>query len=131
MTRRSAVQVALHNAGDLHGLAADKGYDWQELREKLREEDVRPLIKHCEFRPIDHAHRVTSATDEYSASVFSTMTGVRRFEVVEHLSNTELDEAIEEAQQADETRLVRRLCLVKSLYEEHVIEEFSWLAEPA
>ena len=45
------------------------------------------------------------------------MVGVRRFEVVDHLLNTELDEAIEEAQQTDETRLVRRLCFVKHLYE--------------
>ncbi len=45
------------------------------------------------------------------------MTGLRRFKVAEHLSNTELDEEIEGAQQADETRLVRRLCFVKSLYE--------------
>ncbi len=49
-------QVACRNAGDLRSLAADKGYDWMELREKLREEDVRPLIKHRIFRPIDHAH---------------------------------------------------------------------------
>jgi len=49
-------QVARRNAGDLHSLAADKGYDWMQLREKLREEGVRPLIKHREFRPIDHAH---------------------------------------------------------------------------
>jgi len=27
-----------------------------ELREKLREDGVRPLIKPREFRPIDHAH---------------------------------------------------------------------------
>ena len=49
-------QVALRNAGDLLSLAADKGYDWMALREKLREEDVRPLIKHRLFRPVDHAH---------------------------------------------------------------------------
>src|SRR6056297_2932985 len=49
-------QVARRNAGDLTSLAADKGYDWMELREKLREEGVRPLIKHRVFRPIDHAH---------------------------------------------------------------------------
>jgi len=49
-------QVASRNAGDLHSLAADKGYDWMKLREKLREEGVRPLIKHRVFRPIDHAH---------------------------------------------------------------------------
>ena len=49
-------QVACRNAGDLHSLAADKGYDWMDLREKLRENGVRPLIKHRIFRPIDHAH---------------------------------------------------------------------------
>jgi IS5 family transposase len=49
-------QVACRNAGDLRSLAADKGYDWMDLREKLREEDVRPLIKHRIFQPIDHAH---------------------------------------------------------------------------
>ena len=41
----------------------------------------------------------------------------RRFTVVEHLSNAELDDAIDVAQTADETRLVRRLCFVKNLYE--------------
>jgi IS5 family transposase len=49
-------QLALRNAGEIASLAVDKGYDWQQLREKLREEDVRPLIKHREFRPIDCAH---------------------------------------------------------------------------
>src|SRR6056297_1640114 len=49
-------QLARRNAGELRSLAADKGYDWQQLREKLRKEGVRPLIKHREFRPIDHAH---------------------------------------------------------------------------
>ena len=49
-------QLACRNAGELRSLAADKGYDWQRLRDKLREEGVRPLIKHHEFRPIDHAH---------------------------------------------------------------------------
>lgn len=37
-------------------------------------------------------------------------------EVVKHLSQEELDTAIDDAQKADETRLVRRLCLVKNLY---------------
>jgi IS5 family transposase len=71
-------QVALRNAGDLHSLAADKGYDWQELREKLREEGVRPLIKHREFRPIDHAHNARIDSADYgqralSETVFSSI----------------------------------------------------------
>ncbi len=41
----------------------------------------------------------------------------RRFELVEHLSNTELDWPIDQAQKADETRLVRQLCFVKNLYD--------------
>jgi len=45
------------------------------------------------------------------------MNASRRFTVVEHLSNAELDDAIDAAQKADETRLVRRLCFVKNLYE--------------
>jgi len=28
-------QLARRNAGELHNLAADKGYDWQRLRDKL------------------------------------------------------------------------------------------------
>ncbi len=53
-------QLALRNAGEIASLAADKGCDWQQLREKLREEDVRPLIKHREFRPIDCARYARS-----------------------------------------------------------------------
>jgi len=49
-------QVARRNVGDLTSLAADKGYDWMELHQKLREEGVRPLIKYRPFRPIDHAY---------------------------------------------------------------------------
>ncbi|WP_248299357.1 IS5 family transposase, partial [Halorhabdus amylolytica] len=71
-------QVARRNAGDLTSLAADKGYDWMQLREKLREEGVRPLIKHREFRPIDHAHNARIDGPRYrqramSETVFSTI----------------------------------------------------------
>lgn len=37
--------------------------------------------------------------------------------LLKHLTEIELDHAIEEAQKADETRLVRRLCFVKNLYQ--------------
>ncbi|OYR50460.1 IS5/IS1182 family transposase [Halorubrum sp. Ea1] len=71
-------QLALRNAGEIASLAADKGYDWQQLREKLREEDVRPLIKHREFRPIDCAHNARIDGSLYgqralSETVFSTI----------------------------------------------------------
>jgi putative transposase len=44
------------------------------------------------------------------------MKGSQRGLLVRHLTETELDQAIAEAQKADETRLVRRLCYVKNLY---------------
>ena len=51
------------------------------------------------------------------------MSGTRRFDVVEHLSEAELDAAINDAQQAGEARLVRRLCFVKNLYAGDVLED--------
>ena len=71
-------QLALCNAGEIASLAADKGYDWQRLREKLREEGVRPLIKHREFRPVDCAHNARIDESLYgqralSETVFSTI----------------------------------------------------------
>lgn len=51
------------------------------------------------------------------------MTGTRRLEIVHHLSEKDLDHAINEAQQAGEAHLVRRLCYVKNLYAGDVLEE--------
>jgi len=36
---------------------------------------------------------------------------------MKHLTETELDREINDAQKADEIRLVRRLCFVKNLYQ--------------
>jgi len=57
-----------------HSLAADKGHDWN----RLREEGVRPLIKHRECRPIDFAHNARIDVAAYgqralSETVFSTI----------------------------------------------------------
>jgi transposase len=41
----------------------------------------------------------------------------QRSHLMRHLSESELDQAIEEAQKGDETRLVRRLCFIKNLYQ--------------
>ena len=49
-------QLLKRNLDQVETITADKGYDWMELREKLREDGVRPLIKHRIFQPIDHAH---------------------------------------------------------------------------
>lgn len=43
----------------MQGAAADKGYEWQDLRDISRDEGVRPLINHREFRPVNsHVVRV-------------------------------------------------------------------------
>ncbi len=49
-------QVARRNAGDLRSLAADKGYDKDVFRELLRDNDVRPLVRHCLHTWYDCAH---------------------------------------------------------------------------
>jgi transposase len=50
----------------------------------------------------------------------------RNKEIQRHLSPEELDEAINEAQQADETRLVRRLTCIKNLYAGDTLKEAAW-----
>jgi IS5 family transposase len=49
-------QVVCWNAGDLRSLAADKGYDKNVFRELLRDNDVRPLVRHCLHTWYDYAH---------------------------------------------------------------------------
>lgn len=49
-------QVLTRNLSRLEIVTADKGYDWDDLREQLRRADVRPVIKHREFSPLDVAH---------------------------------------------------------------------------
>ncbi len=51
---------------DLRSLAADKGYDKQQLRERLRKLDILPLIKHRIFAPYDHAHNTRIDDDWYA-----------------------------------------------------------------
>ena len=57
------LQVARRNAEDLQVLLGDKGYDWQELREYLRAQGVRPVIKHREFTSLDKAHNARMDAD--------------------------------------------------------------------
>jgi len=62
----------------LASLATGKGYDWMDLREKLRKESVRPLNNHREFRPIDHVHNARTDRPPYCRramyeTIFSTI----------------------------------------------------------
>ena len=59
-------QVARRNAGDLLSLAADKGYDAKAFRDELRENGVRPLIKHRLHNSLDHAHNARMDSDSYN-----------------------------------------------------------------
>jgi IS5 family transposase len=58
-------QLARRYAGELQSLAADKGYDSQWLREMLRSQGIRPLVKHRVFAPYDHAHNARIDDDLY------------------------------------------------------------------
>jgi IS5 family transposase len=49
-------RVALRNTEKIESLAGDKGYDDQSLRDALRAEGVRPVIRHRLFAHYDHAH---------------------------------------------------------------------------
>ncbi|RQG89381.1 IS5 family transposase [Natrarchaeobius chitinivorans] len=100
-------QLARRNAGELHSLAADKGYDWQRLRDKLREEDVRPLIKHREFRPIDHAH---------NARINGTLYGQRALsETVFSVIKRTLGDAVRARSWYREFREIVLMCVVYNI----------------
>lgn len=60
-------QVVLRNTTDIESLAGDKGYDDHSLRDALRTEGIRSVIKYRLFAAYDHAHnaRVNSILQEY------------------------------------------------------------------
>lgn len=58
-------QVLTRNLNRLSILTGDKGYDWADLRTKLHDNDVRPLIKHREFDSLDKAHNARMDDDIY------------------------------------------------------------------
>ena len=71
-------QVARRNAADLRSLAADRGYDSKAFRDELRENGVRPLIRHRIYSSLDHAHNARMDSDRYqqrsmSETVFSSI----------------------------------------------------------
>ena len=49
-------QVARRDAGDPRSLATDKGQDKNAFRDELRDNDGRPLIRHCLYVWYDYAH---------------------------------------------------------------------------
>ncbi|RLM62466.1 IS5/IS1182 family transposase, partial [Halorubrum sp. Atlit-9R] len=49
----------------IESLAGDKGYDDQSLRDALRSEGVRPLLRHRLFAAYDHAHNARLDSELY------------------------------------------------------------------
>ena len=58
-------QVLTRNLDRIQTITADKAYDWDDLREELRGDDIRPVIKHREFSPLDMAHNARHDDDIY------------------------------------------------------------------
>jgi len=58
-------QVLTRNLDQIETITADKGYDWDELRHKLTEAGVRPVIKHREFSSLDAAHNARLDDETY------------------------------------------------------------------
>lgn len=55
----------MRNPGKLESLAGDKGYDDQSLRDALRTEGVRPLIRHRLSAHYDHAYNARLDSELY------------------------------------------------------------------
>jgi len=51
-----AWKVLKRNLNNVETVVADKGFDWDKLRHMLRNEDIRPVIKHREFYSLNAAH---------------------------------------------------------------------------
>lgn len=71
-------QVLRRNMNRFSTITADKGYDWDDLRTMLRENGVRPVIKHRVFGSLDAAHNARLDDDTYHRrsvveSVFSVL----------------------------------------------------------
>jgi len=76
-------QVLKRNLHRVETITADKGYDWDKFRRYLREEGVRPVIKHREFSSLDAAHNARIDDEIYHRrsvveSVFASLR--RRFD---------------------------------------------------
>jgi IS5 family transposase len=80
-TRKHDTQIGpelLEKNPDLSVLAADKGYDDQSFRDQLRENNIRPLIRHCESSPIHEAANARMIDEDYhkrsnNESIFSAI----------------------------------------------------------
>ena len=80
-------RVTLRNTEKIKSIAGDKGYDDQYLRDALRSEGVRSLLRHCLFAHCDHAHKARLDSELYgqrwmAETAFSAIK--RRFSLAVH-----------------------------------------------
>lgn len=81
-------KITIWNPDNLVSVAADKGYDSASFREELRENDVRPLIKHRLYQPIDHAHNARMNTDRYNQrSLTETVNSTLKRSILDSVSS--------------------------------------------
>lgn len=69
-------QLLARNLTRLSTITADKGYDSDELRRFLQAHDVKPVIKHREFSPLDYGQNLLQDDDVYNQRAASE-TGFR------------------------------------------------------
>jgi IS5 family transposase len=75
-----AWKVLTRNLNKLGTVVADKGFDWDDLRHMLRENGIRPVIKHREFYSLDAAHnaRIDDETYHHRSIVESIFFAIRK-----------------------------------------------------
>jgi len=86
-------QVLVRNLDDLATVAADKGYDWEELRTRLRAESITLLIPQRDPGIRGWAKTCSSRIERISSArtlnrCFRTPTQIRRYALVENLVRT-------------------------------------------
>ncbi len=60
-----AWQLLTRNLHQLEMVVANKGFDWDELCHKLRDEGIRPVIQPREFYTLDAAHNARIDDETY------------------------------------------------------------------
>ncbi len=63
--------IFAHAKIDLRILAADRGYDAKSFRNELRENGIRPLIKHRIYSSLDRTHNARMDSDRYHQRTMS------------------------------------------------------------
>jgi len=114
---RIGPQLAGRNVDLLDTLSADKGYDDRSFRKRLRDDEVRPLIKHREFKPYQQAANARMDSDLYnkrnrSETAFSILKRKQGSAVRSRIWNRQFREMILKMIGYNLNRLVKRLFFV-------------------